>query len=215
MSRLLRLAFYFLLAENIMINFMVLAGDVTPVIRAFEEYNIVSDVIPKAPPCLVKVKYPSGVQVYLGNELTPTQVRDEPSVTWNAEPDNYYVLAMTDPDVSNLEYPIRREMQHWLVGNIPGSNVSSGETIAEYLGSAPPPSVNRNRYVFLVYQQPDILVFDEPRISNRSAENRDWFSIANFAKKYGLGDPINGNFYLAQYDDYVPIIHGILNQNDN
>lgn len=42
-----------------------------------------------------KVNYPSGVEVNQGNELTPTQVKDVPTVSWDAKPDNYYVLAMT------------------------------------------------------------------------------------------------------------------------
>lgn len=34
-----------------------------------------------------------------------------------------------------------------------------------------------------------------------------------FAKKYNLGNPIAGNFYQAQYDDYVPILHAQLSGN--
>jgi len=41
----------------------------------------------------------------------------------------------------------------------------------------------------------------------RSAENRDKFSINKFALKYNLGTPVAGNFYQAQYDDYVPILY--------
>jgi len=31
----------------------------------------------------------------LGNELTPTQVKDQPSVRWNAESNSYYTLCLT------------------------------------------------------------------------------------------------------------------------
>lgn len=41
----------------------------------------------------------------------------------------------------------------------------------------------------------------------RSADNRGGFSIAKFAAKYNLGDPVAGNFYQAKYDDYVPILY--------
>lgn len=41
----------------------------------------------------------------------------------------------------------------------------------------------------------------------RSAEKREKFSIAKFAVKYNLGNPVAGNFYQAQYDDYVPILY--------
>lgn len=63
-----------------------------------------------------------------------------------------------------------------------------------------------HRYVFLVYKQPGPLEFDEPRLPF-SGENRGGFSIAKFADKYKLGDPIAGNLYQAEWDDYVPILY--------
>jgi hypothetical protein len=41
----------------------------------------------------------------------------------------------------------------------------------------------------------------------RSGDNRGKFSIRNFAKKHNLGNPIAGNFYQAQWDDYVPKLY--------
>lgn len=41
----------------------------------------------------------------------------------------------------------------------------------------------------------------------RSGANRAKFSIAKFAKKYNLGAPVAGNFYQAEYDDYVPELY--------
>lgn len=41
----------------------------------------------------------------------------------------------------------------------------------------------------------------------RSGEGRGGFSIAKFAAKYSLGDPVAGNFYQAKYDDYVPKLY--------
>ncbi|XP_050353598.1 protein D3-like [Nymphalis io] len=206
MGRLLRFAFVLLIAESTMVNFRVLANDVSPVTTAFETHKIVTDVIHKAPSYLVKVKYPSGVEVNLGNELTPTQVKDVPLVTWAADPDSYYVLAMTDPDAPSRKEPTFREWHHWLVGNILGNSVTTGETLSQYVGSGPPKGTGLHRYVFLVYKQPGKLTFDEPRLTNRSADNRGGFSIAKFAAKYNLSEPLIGNFYQAQYDDYVPIL---------
>lgn len=31
----------------------------------------------------------------MGNELTPTQVKDQPSVDWSADPNAFYTLCMT------------------------------------------------------------------------------------------------------------------------
>jgi len=35
------------------------------------------------------------LSVSLGNELTPTQVKDIPAVHWNADDGSYYLLCMT------------------------------------------------------------------------------------------------------------------------
>lgn len=64
-----------------------------------------------------------------------------------------------------------------------------------------------HRYVFLIYKQNGKLTFDEPRLTNRSGDNRGCFKISKFAEKYKLGNPIAGNFYQAEWDDYVPILY--------
>ncbi|XP_050552650.1 protein D2 isoform X2 [Spodoptera frugiperda] len=188
-------------------NFRVLARTMSSIAKSFETHMVVPDVVPKAPQALLSVKYPSGAEVAEGNVLTPTMVKDIPSVSWDASPDQFYTLAMTDPDAPSRQDPKFREWHHWLVANIPGNNVAAGENLSQYVGSGPPQGTGLHRYVFLVYQQPGKLSFDEPRLTNRSGDNRGKFSIANFARKYNLGDPIAGNFYQAEWDDYVPILY--------
>lgn len=102
--------------------------------------------VPTAPPEELHVRYPKAErEVDLGNELTPTQVRDQPIVHFDAEPDNYYTLIMTDPDAPSRKNPVRREWNHWLVVNIPGNNIAKGEVITEYVGSAPPKDTGLHR----------------------------------------------------------------------
>ncbi|KAF5286221.1 hypothetical protein FQR65_LT02233 [Abscondita terminalis] len=175
--------------------------------RQMEKESVVPDVIDVAPKELAEVNYPSGVAVKEGNELTPTQVKDIPTVKWTADPNSFYTLCMTDPDAPSRNKPEFREWHHWLVGNIPGGDISKGETLSEYVGSGPPPGTGLHRYVFLIYKQPDALTFDEKRLTNRSGDNRGKFSIRKFAEKYKLGNPIAGNFYQAEYDDYVPKLY--------
>lgn len=94
-----------------------------------------------------------------------------------------------------------------MVGNIPGKNIADGETLSAYVGSGPPEGTGLHRYVFLIYKQNGKLNFDEPRLTNTSGDNRGKFSIQKFATKYELGNPVAGNFYQAQWDDYVPILY--------
>ncbi|GAB0097631.1 Phosphatidylethanolamine-binding protein [Sergentomyia squamirostris] len=174
----------------------------------FQSFEVVPDVVASAPESPVEVKYPSGVEVNFGNELTPTDVKDIPYVSWKANAEDYYTLIMTDPDAPSRKEPKFREFKHWVVSNIPGSSVKDGETIAEYIGSGPPKGTGLHRYVFLVYKQPSgkIDISSEEKTTNKSRAGRPSFSARKFADQYSL-QFVAGNFYQAQYDDYVPILH--------
>lgn len=172
-----------------------------------EKHQVVPDVICVAPQEVAEVCYPSGVKVDQGNELTPTQVKDQPTVKWQADGNALYTVCMTDPDAPSRKEPTYREWHHWLVGNVPGNDIFKGEVLSAYIGSGPPPNTGLHRYVFLIYKQPGKLTFDEPRLPNTSGDKRGCFSIQKFAEKYKLGDPVAGNLYQAQYDDYVPILY--------
>ncbi|XP_065341880.1 protein D2-like isoform X1 [Cloeon dipterum] len=185
----------------------VVKRSISVLARNMEQHGIVPDVIDVAPSEVAKVSYNSGVSVDQGNELTPTQVKDIPTVAWNAESGALYTLCMTDPDAPSRAEPKFREWHHWLVGNIPENKIAEGETLSEYVGSGPPQGTGLHRYVFLVYKQSGQLTFDEPRLTNRSGDNRGKFSIRKFAAKYNLGNPVAGNFYQAQWDDYVPKLY--------
>ncbi|XP_037040187.1 protein D2-like [Bradysia coprophila] len=175
--------------------------------KTMEQHQIVPDVISVAPVEVAKVTYPGGITVNQGNELKPRQVKDIPEVQWNADASAFYVLCMTDPDAPSRKEATYREWHHWLVGNIPGSKVAEGDTLSEYVGSGPPEGTGLHRYVFLVYKQNGKLTFDEQRLTNRSGDNRGCFKISKFAEKYNLGNPVAGNFYQAEWDDYVPILY--------
>lgn len=101
----------------------------------------------------------------MGNELTPIQVKDQPTVTWEAESDSYYTLIMSDPPLR--ETPTSREISHWYVVNIPGANIDKGDTIIGFIGSGPSKDTGLHRYVLLIFKQNGKLEYDEPYISNR------------------------------------------------
>uniref|UniRef100_A0A1B6EX03 Phosphatidylethanolamine-binding protein n=1 Tax=Cuerna arida TaxID=1464854 RepID=A0A1B6EX03_9HEMI len=172
-----------------------------------DKLGLVPDVIDTLPGEIIQVTYEGKYKVDEGKELTPTQVKNVPEVKFPADPQQWYTLLMTDPDAPTRANPTVGEVQHWLVTNIPGSDVTAGETIHEYIGSGPPQGTGLHRYIFLVYKQPGKLTFDEPRVTNRSRANRLNFSTRNFVAKYKLEGPIAANVYQAQFDDYVPILH--------
>ncbi|XP_037814411.1 protein D3-like isoform X1 [Lucilia sericata] len=189
---------YFQLAQN--------AAADSEVEQVFKDNEIIPDVLQEAPKEFLKVSYDGGLEVNKGNELTPTQVKLQPRVEWQAKCTDYYTLIMTDPDAPSRADPKVREFRHWLVANIPGNKIDQGEVVAAYVGSGPPKGTGLHRYIFLLYKQPGKIDIDEPHVANNSGENRANFKAAKFAEKYNLGAPVAGNFYQAQYDDYVPII---------
>lgn len=170
-----------------------------------EEAGIVPDVINIPPKATLTVIYPNEKSVNLGNELTPSEVKDAPLIKWEAEDSSYYTLAMVDPDAPSRADPRFREVNHWLVVNVQGNDLNTGDVITGYLGSGPPKGTGLHRYVFLVYKQNQKIEFDEPRTSSTSRAHRFNFSIKKFAEKYSLGQPIAGNFYVAQWDSYVDV----------
>ena len=58
-------------------------------------------------------------------------------------------ITTTDPDAPSRVDPSWREWRHWLVGNIPGTEVSKGEVLSEYIGAGPPKDTGLHRYIFL------------------------------------------------------------------
>lgn len=176
-------------------------------IKAMDTHQVVPDVIAVAPAETAAVSYDAGVSVEMGNELKPRQVKNMPKVMWNGDAAAFYTLCMTDPDAPSRKEPKFREWHHWLVGNIPGTAIEKGDTLSAYVGSGPPEGTGLHRYVFLVYKQSEKLKFDEKRLTNTSGDHRGCFSISKFAEKYKLGNPVAGNFYQAEWDDYVPILY--------
>ncbi|CAD6994069.1 phosphatidylethanolamine-binding protein homolog F40A3.3 [Ceratitis capitata] len=168
--------------------------------------GIIPDIVDVGPKGLVQLSYPSGVKVEPGKELTPTQVKDQPTATWQADDNDFYTLFMVDPDAPSRAEPTNREILHWLVVNIPGNKVAEGQTVAEYIGSGPSKGSGLHRYVFLVFKQPG-KIETEKFIPKTSREGRIGVKARDYIAKYNLGSPIAGNFYQAQYDDYVPILH--------
>lgn len=138
------------------------------VAKAFKDNEVKPDVVSVSPTKLVEVTYPNGLSVNLGNELTPTQVKDKPTLKWDAETNAFYTLLLVDPDAPSRQTPTAREYRHWAVINIPGNSTDKGETVFDYIGAGPPKDTGLHRYIFLVYKQPNGKIeYSEAVISSR------------------------------------------------
>lgn len=105
--------------------------------------------------------------MHLGNEVTPTQVKDMPKLTWTADSNSLYTLIFVDPDAPTREDPKLGEFRHWFVVNIPGDNIESGDSIVDFIGSGPPEGSGIHRYIFLVFKQNGKITADEPHTSKK------------------------------------------------
>ncbi|XP_074062037.1 phosphatidylethanolamine-binding protein 1 [Macrotis lagotis] len=157
----------------------------------------------------LSVKYQDSEIHELGQVLTPTQVKGRPvSIGWqDCDPSKLYTLVLTDPDAPSRKDPKFREWHHFLVVNMKGNDISSGNVLSDYVGSGPPKGTGLHRYVWLVYEQKGPLKCDEPVLSNRSGDHRGKFKVASFRSKYKLGAPVAGTCYQAEWDDYVPRLY--------
>ncbi|GAB0092983.1 hypothetical protein DMENIID0001_080350 [Sergentomyia squamirostris] len=166
----------------------------------FKKFKIVPDVISIAPYQKMTVKYPNGTILNLGTYVKTVNVKGAPDVSW-LNKGQYHTLVMVDSDAGDFS-----EVNHWLIGNIPGDDIQRGEIIAEYFGSIPDSGSGTHRCIFLVFKQRALINFNEPYSGFMDTANRIKFRVRDFAKKYSLGNPIAGNFYLVGWDEYVPVI---------
>lgn len=67
-----------------------------------------------------------------------------------------------------------------------------------------------HRYIFLVYRQSGKQEFDIPLIPFNRRQARRNHKVRTLVVRYGLQELVAGNFYQAEYDDYVPIARSTL-----
>ncbi|XP_050321984.1 putative odorant-binding protein A5 [Bactrocera neohumeralis] len=174
--------------------------------KLFRELEVVPDILDEPPKELLKIEYDGGLDVGRGEEFTPTQTKDEPKLDWTAEPDAFYTIIMTNPDIPTRQNPATREWLHWLVVNIPGTDLAKGFVLDPYIGPLNPKESGLVRNVFLVFKQLDKREFGEPILNNTSVAGHERFSSKGFAKKYGM-ELVAGNIFQSRWDEYVTLLH--------
>uniref|UniRef100_A0A1I8NFW2 Phosphatidylethanolamine-binding protein n=1 Tax=Musca domestica TaxID=7370 RepID=A0A1I8NFW2_MUSDO len=182
--------------------------------KLFKDFNVVPQIIDEAPKEKLKVKLEmdNGLMVGDGIEYKPADMVSVPIIDWpSADPNKYYSVYMGCPDAPDTKDPRWSEAIHWLVLNVPGNQVDKGELYCSYIGPFPPKNAGIMRYVYLVYEQPNKIDFDEKVIDPANGKAHMNYKIRKFAEKYELGAPIAGNLYRAQWDESVPGLHKSIN----
>jgi len=91
------------------------------------------------------------VPVYRGNIIKPSEAAVQPEITWSSRDDDIWCLVLTSLD-SNLSQE-DTEYNHWMVANIKGSDISSGEEVFSYMQPFPPQGTGFHRFAFVLYKQ--------------------------------------------------------------
>lgn len=89
--------------------------------------------------------------VYYGNRIPPTDGSRQPLVSYSSDDKTLWTLLMTNPDGHLTDHTA--EYVHWLVGNIPGSNISAGDQLVDYIQPFPAKGTGWQRYIFVLFEQ--------------------------------------------------------------
>ncbi|XP_014804333.1 PREDICTED: phosphatidylethanolamine-binding protein 4 [Calidris pugnax] len=111
-----------------------------------------------------------------------------------------YVLVLVDPDAPSRANPRNRFWRHWLVTDIPGADLRTGDikgrVLTDYVRPTPPPRSGYHRYQLLLYQQPahtTITLRPEEWVSLGS------WAMESFLKQFRLGSPVASTQFLTKY----------------
>ena len=135
----------------------------TPKVVLRPEYDIDEDtVLPvhrgKSTECWTVPGFPICLDIdeivpllFIGNIIKPKEAEKAPSVSFDSHPDSLWTLVLTNPDGHFTDETC--ETVHWMVGNIKGNDLNTGEVLCEYLQPYPPFGVGYQRLVFILYKQ--------------------------------------------------------------
>lgn len=125
---------------------------------AFNRYALSPEIIADPPNNYLEVEYEhiSECQPRLGNEVDVCSTIAAPStLNWNCHSERLYTLLLID--VYPLGYndkPLLSQGILWWVVDIPGCDIEEGTTLYEYQMPLPLCGSGQDKYVFLVYEQP-------------------------------------------------------------
>lgn len=175
----------------------LLCTEAVTVEESFAEAGLLQDLKIPAPQRQLEVSYPSLYPLSPGDTLTISEARKMPSVRLeSASKDKLYTVAMVDPDAPSRKNPRAAQWIHWIVINVDGKTLLSGEDlrgdeVTEYAGPSPPRGSGPHRYVLLVWEQHHSVSMDSPRSRARG-------DISKIVKSLDLKEPVAGNFFLAE-----------------
>ncbi|KAJ1945871.1 Phosphatidylethanolamine-binding protein 1, partial [Linderina pennispora] len=129
-----------------------------------------------------------------GTDLTSADTSTEPAVIYESEPSKFYTLAFVEADDYTFFIRSNGLTRNWLVVNIPGSDISRGNSTATpYLG-AKIPECGSTRYVFALAEQPGEIPGLGVSASREKFDMKNYFANNNMTL-------IGVNFFMTLSND--------------
>ncbi|XP_056626974.1 39S ribosomal protein L38, mitochondrial [Triplophysa dalaica] len=176
--------------------------------RVAEHYGVYKDLFPMAyfvPRVMLRVTYGdnSDAVVHYGNHLTPTQAAQAPQISYEAEENSLWTLLLTSPDEHLMDG--EQEYLHWLVGNIPGNAVMSGEEICHYISPFPTRGTGFHRFIFILFKQDGPVDFstDQRTAPCYCLKQRTFRTLDFYRKHQDVITPAGLAFHQSQWDQSV------------
>ncbi|OLY80192.1 OV-16 antigen [Smittium mucronatum] len=146
--------------------------------------DVIPDVLPAGfvPEVVLNLSYVGRPMEY-GTEYFPyiNETDSLPVVNYAFNSEDYYTLALVDPDAPSRANPIRAQVRHYLSVNIKGGDITTGNsTSTSYLAPRPFPGCGRKRFVWVLAKQSG---YDA---SLTVPVARPGFNIANYASTNGM-----------------------------
>ncbi|XP_045487084.1 protein D1-like [Pieris rapae] len=165
---------------------------------AFRNFNITPNYLPIPPQKLMEAPF-SSVDVNLGNFISPLRTLDPDTFSFeNGNANKLHTLIVIDIDSPTNLPRHYRGFVNLLVMNLPSTlDVCFGHIIVPFTPASPEVGTGLHRIIGLVYEQERPINTEDINLY-RLARSRIITRIADFAKTYGLGNPVAGNFFTTQ-----------------
>ncbi|GIY78683.1 OV-16 antigen [Caerostris darwini] len=162
----------------------------------YKKGKIVPGIIPKAPEMPIQVFY-KNKSIECGSKVNSLSIRRTPTLNYTCDDDKLYTIIMIDVDELTPQKPILSPYRLWLVANIPGCNVSEGDTHTKYFVPIRSSQPDPHRYIMMIYEQPRRITFQKESSNKSELQefiNRQKFDLNGFVQDKHLQGPIFGYF---------------------
>jgi phosphatidylethanolamine-binding protein (PEBP) family uncharacterized protein len=165
------------------------------IVAALQSAELIPSVLPTPPKEKLNVVF-DGINLEPGKEIPVRNLKNAPRVTLKCDPESTFSLIMIDPDNLSRKNPSVAEWLHWLVVNIPASNIlegiNGGQHQQPYGSPAPGPRTGEHRYLIVLFEH------QGRRLQVQKFNTRAKFSLKAFMEKHKLDAPIAANFFISK-----------------